>query len=105
MSKNKFYNEGVVSLKPEYKLVDGEIKKIVAFVAHTYQIDPYDPQGVDDPMLKKWLVTDEAQYIIKHSVKTPTVQKYRAHDTYEECCKVIAYMYDEHVVFYTLKWK
>jgi hypothetical protein len=104
MSKNTIYNYDD-PLKVEYKLVDGEVKKIVAMPVYTYSFDSYDDKGIDDPLLQKWIATEEAQYIIKHSVKRPTIHKHRDVGTYDECCKVVAYMYEEHAVFYTLKWK
>jgi hypothetical protein len=91
--------------KIEYKLVDGQVKKIVAMPVYTYKIDSYADRDLDDPLLQKWIATDEAQYIIKHSVKTPTIHKYLEPFTYEEVCRVVAYMYEEHAVFHALKWK
>jgi hypothetical protein len=104
MSKNTIYSTES-PMKVEYKLIDGEVKKIVAMPVYTYKIDSYADKGLDDPLLQKWMVTDQAEYVIKHSVKTPTIHKHLEAFTYEEVCRVVAYMYEEHAVFYTLKWK
>lgn len=106
MSKNTIYASPDTQIrKVEYKLVEGEVKKIVAFVAHTYMIDSYDDRGFSDPCLTDWIASEPAQYIIKNSLKTPTIRKLTQPGSYQEQCQVVAYMYEEHVVFYELKWK
>ena len=106
MSKNIIYEQPYDQIrKVEYKLIDGEVKKIVAFVAYTYMIDSYDDRGFNDPCLTDWISTEQAQYIIKNSLKTPTIHKMIRIGSHHDQCQVVAYMYEEHAIFYELKWK
>ena len=101
-----------VSREPQYKIIDNRIKKIVAVNVHQYSLDDYwtnasMPSGVSgtDYLLKEWIQSEQGQWVIKRTVRTPELIKGYHQDTYEIMIRVVAYLYEEDATLFILKWK
>lgn len=95
----------------EYKIVNSEIKKIVAVPVHDYNVSDIFPcsgsnsTAIYDDLLSVWMNTDKGRWVIKHSRKTPKIIKGYHASSYEIMFRVIAFFYEEDATMYMLKWK
>ena len=106
----KDYSE--ISRGPQYKIIDSKIKKIVPVDVHEYSLDDYwtnasTPSGVlsTDYLLKEWIQSEQGQWVIQRTVRTPELIRGYHQDTYGAMIRVVAYMYEEDAMMFMLKWK
>ena len=109
MAINTKYKDGTQSLKVEYKIVNEQVKKIVRVPVHSYSLDGMWAKAnigtsSDDYLLTEWIDSEKGQRVVKHTQRTPEFIKGYHVDTHETMVQVVAFLYEEDVTMYHLKW-
>ena len=103
-----------VDLKPQYAIIDDQVKKIIPVVAHQYTLMPWVVSNtktqnrpynkVDDTDLEAWLETEQGRWCCKHTQRTPEMIKGYHTASYETMIRVVVFLYEEDATMFHLKW-
>lgn len=98
---------GSPTMKPiqKYTLVGDRVEETHSVIVHQFKLsDTDDPDMYAAHPLLEWQRSEQGQWIMKHSVATPTWHRRVDYSTYGYSVVIQAWLKGADYTFYTLKW-
>lgn len=89
-----------------HKIVDDVVKKVVTNIVHEFKIgDSDDPDIYAGQPLWEWQQSEAGKWVMSKALQTPSWHRFMDHNCYSYQYKIIAQLYEDDALYFTLKFK